>query len=62
MMTSTDPDSSEYVPIVSQAAASSDWTTITPGEPSLDLYAESELQMRHERTERMIRRAEEQAT
>lgn len=28
---------------------------------SRDLYAESELQMRHERTERMIRKAREQA-
>lgn len=60
MMTSTDPVSTDHVPVVAQAAAPADWTTMVPKDSSHDLYAESELQMRHERTEKMIRLAEKQ--
>jgi hypothetical protein len=62
MTTSTDPVSPENGIVLIQSAAPPEWDGAATNERSVDLYADSELQLRHERTERMIRRAEEQAT
>jgi len=63
MTMSTDPVSPERAIAIIQSAAAEDWAGATAAdERSVDLYADSELQLRHERTERMIRLAEEQAT
>ena len=60
MDTSTEPVSPELNEGPIQAAAQiENMAAPRPDVPS-DLYAESELQLRHERTERMIRRAQEQ--
>jgi len=62
MTTTTDPASPERGIVLVPSAAPQDWALATASERNVDLYAESELQLRHERTERMIRLAEEQAT
>jgi len=59
MTTSTEPVSPEHVDEPIQVAAQVESAAPQPDGPP-DLYAESELQLRHERTERMIRRAQEQ--
>jgi len=59
MTTSTDPVSPEHAEVPVQAAALESLVAAVL-DPPHDLYAESELQLRHERTERMIRRAQEQ--
>ncbi len=60
MTTSVEPVSPEPVegPIQAAAQARSAISDQSDGQP--DVYAESELQLRQERTERMIRRAQEQ--
>ena len=51
------PIERETAPVFS-AAPLPDALVAAPKERSLDLYADSELRLRHERTERAIRRAE----
>ncbi len=55
---SVSPDPAE--PEVAQLASPQPLNDPQSGRPR-DLYAESELVLRHERTERMIKRAQEQA-
>ena len=62
MTTSTDPVSPDHGAILVQSPGQADSAVVAVTQGNVDLYAESELQMRHERTERMIRLAEEQAT
>jgi hypothetical protein len=60
MSMSTQPIPSDEVVAPVQSAAQAEDASVSAIDPTLDLYAESELQLRHERTERMIRRALEQ--
>ena len=61
MMTSTEPVSPEHIEGPVQSTAQADALAALMADGLHDLYAESELQLRQERTERMIRRAQEQA-
>jgi len=60
MSTSTQPIPSDEIVAPVQSAVQAEDASLSAIDPTLDLYAESELQLRHERTERMIRRALEQ--
>lgn len=60
MTTSTDPVSPEHEALINQSLSPGDRAVATPDDGPADLYAENELRRRQERTERMIRLAEEQ--
>jgi len=60
MNSSTDPVSPDHVEEPVLAAAPIEIPPPASIDGQRDLYAESELHLRHERTERMIRRAQEQ--
>ena len=60
MNASTDPVPSEFVEEPIYVTAPIDIALQPEFDGQRDLYAESELQLRHERTERLIRRAQEQ--
>jgi len=60
MNASTDPTSRDQAEPHGQIAAPLESGASLALDGPRDLYAETELQLRHERTERMIRRAQEQ--
>lgn len=60
MTTSTDPMSPKHEPLTSQTLSPDARVIASADDGTADLYAENELRRRQERTERMIRLAEEQ--
>jgi hypothetical protein len=61
MAASPDPISREQDETLVHTAVPLDSLAALAHDAPRDLYAESELQLRHERTERSIRRAQEQS-
>jgi len=61
MAASTDPAPRDFSEALSQSAAQMDHIARIVDDGPRDAYAESELQTRHERTERMIQKAREQS-
>ncbi len=61
MAASTDPMARDLSETLSQSAAPMEPFAAVTDDALRDVYAESELQTRHERTERMIQKAREQS-
>jgi len=61
MTASTNPISRDQAKSPGQISAPPESGVSYTQDSPRDLYAESELQLRHERTERLIRRAQEQS-
>lgn len=61
MAASTDPTARDLSEPLSQSAAPREPFAAIADDGPHDVYAESELQTRHERTERMIQKAREQS-